>query len=262
MKRSCFVGYGRMDYSICLGDRQYILLLFLYLKVLFNMKFIVILLAIVIYTGCSPIEPVVPPGEEQFEGGFTVLSRSRDLYRSNRYVAVKFVETVTPGDAEIIMREYSLTPVERFYHWRSSHRLGRKLMDPVIIMKLPKYAELENYLSNYPRIYNGNFGDLPEIKYCLPTFAVDTSGEPGSRVYISDLITVTTQYDANYVSSVFEEYYLEVITEIKVGEGFIIDIRVTPQSPKYPIDMANELHLMEEFVHATPSLWQYWRIYP
>jgi hypothetical protein len=143
-------------------------------------KFIIVI--ILIFTGCYITDPI--DNEEYLEDSYFFKTTMGDyeIYRSSRYVAVKFVEGITPGKAEKLTKGYYLTPVTMMYHENDLKNWDELLEERIIIMRLPGEGRLENYLSNYPRNNVHCFGDLPEVQFCLPTFSLDKKGGPESRI--------------------------------------------------------------------------------
>jgi hypothetical protein len=226
-----------------------------------SLRNIIFLLFALVIAGCSPFDPYEYIDDDEFEMVFTVLFPEDELklYRSARYVGVKFAETVTPGYAEFLAREYSLTPVTMFHHFPGSGYWEERLSHSMIIMKIPGGATPDNYLSNYPRAMVRSFGDRPDVLYCLPTFATDLSGEPASRIYIDDIIVAYSRYEWKRIYPYIKKYNLELveIEDYDWMEHIFYTFRVTSKSPGNSLEIANILTSMEIFIWAVADKWQY-----
>ncbi len=216
-----------------------------------------IILIILFLTGCYITGPI--DDEEYFEGGYFFKTTMGDyeVYRSSRYVAVKFVEGITPGKAEKLTKEHYLTPVTMMYHENDPRNWDELLEARIIIMRLPSEGRLENYLSNYPRNKVHCFGDLPEVQFCLPTFSLDKKGGPESRIYINDEIIESSPHPIDSLKHIVDEYGLELLQETDWGNYYNYKFRIGHNSPMYTLDLANELFDMHLFNWATPNKWVY-----
>lgn len=218
-------------------------------------KFIIVI--ILIFTGCYITGPI--DNEEYLEDSYFFKTTMGDyeIYRSSRYVAVKFVEGITPGKAEKLTKGYYLTPVTMMYHENDPRNWDELLEARIIIMRLPGEGRLENYLSNYPRNKVHCFGDLPEVQFCLPTFTLDKKGGPESRIYINDEINASCPHPIDSLIHIVDEYGLELLQEKDWGNYYNYTFRISHNSPMYTLDLANELFDMNLFNWATPNKWVY-----
>jgi hypothetical protein len=219
--------------------------------------FIVTLLlpAVLLSFSCDIVDVIEgTEDEEQFESGFFIPTPSQriDLYRSNKYVTVTFPESVTPDVAEQISAKYSLTPVQPYYHTPVKD-WGNNSLIYALFLKLPGGAELEDYLSNYPRMEVRSFGDIPEVQFCIPTFAYEDTGTPQSRRYVFDIIEASSVYPLEELETVLKAYSLNLLLSEFRGDTYYYMFRLTHKSPFYTLDMVQALYETELFRWVWPD---------
>ncbi len=220
-------------------------------------KIIIPISMIILVMGCYVTEPY---GEDEyFESGYYLKTTMGDfrIYRSSRYVGVRFVEDTPPKIAEELTDEYYLTPVTMMEHRPDPRSWDAILDETIIIMKLPKGARLNNYLSNYPRTKAHSFGDLPEVQFCLPTYSSHKKGGPESRIYINDEIIARSPHPIDSLKRIVDEYGLELLQETDWGNYYNYKFRIGHNSPMNTLDLANDLFDMNLFDWATPNKWVY-----
>ncbi len=213
-----------------------------------------------VIAGCNVLDSDHYIDHDEFDSIFTVLlpDTNLNLYRSSKYVGVKFTESVTPEIAEMLASEYSLTPVTMFHHFPVSGYWEGRLSKSIIIMKIPEGAKPDDYLSNYPRRWVRGFGDRPEVQFCLPTFAFNTSGAPESRLYIYDIVVAYSEFGLTRIYPHIKKYNLELvqIDDYDWMENIFYTFRVTSKSPGNPLEIANELSRTKIFIWAVADMWQ------
>lgn len=216
-----------------------------------------IILIILFLTGCYITVPI--DDEEYFEGGYFFKTTMGDyeIYRSSRYVAVKFIEGITPEKAEQLSKGHNLTPVTMMHHESEPRKWDELLEVRIIIMKIPGGRRLEDYLSNYPRTKAHSFGDLPEVQFCLPTYSSHKEGGTESRIYINDEIIASSPHPTDSLNHIVDEYGLELLQETDWGNYYNFKFRIGHSSPMNTLDLANELFDMNLFDWATPNKWVY-----
>ncbi|MDO8550698.1 MAG: hypothetical protein Q7S39_11190 [Ignavibacteria bacterium] len=213
---------------------------------------LLITLFIVIVALCGGCEVNQPDEKSEFEPGYYILNGQgkTDLFRSNTLVAVIFENNVTPEQADSIVRMYGLVPIELFDTVSYGKDWDELIEEDVIVMKLPDDAKLDDYLTTFPRSSNQKFGDITEIKFCLPVFAFDNSGNPRSRFIINDELIISSKTDSLNTLGILEPYNVEFI---RMGLGGEYIVRITHNSPANNLTISNMLYSHPEFNWVVPN---------
>ena len=109
-------------------------------------------------------------------------------------------------------------------------------------------------MSTYPRTANQKFGDIQEIKFCLPTFAFDSEGDPRSRFIINDEILISSKVDSAETTSLLSNYNLIFISKNKFRE---YRFALSNNSPANSLSISNSLYSHSEINWAMPNGYAY-----
>ena len=220
----------------------------------YNLSFTFILFLIILNEGCNIIESEGVSSD--FESGYyyTTTKGNITLYRSKLIIAVEFESSVTAEEAKGIIHTYNLEPIKMFENTAYGDDWEKLIEDGIVLMKLPNGAKLEDYLSSFPKATNQKFGDIQEIKFCLPTFAFDSEGDPRSRFIINDEIIVSSKVDSTLTLNILNDYNLIFVHK---NEWSKYKFKVSSNTPANSLSISNSLYKHSEFNWSTPNGYAY-----
>lgn len=215
-----------------------------------TLVFIVALL--VTFTGCDVVGEDSPPLENgEFESGYFYYSDSRkiELHRSHRIVAVQFHKDVSVDRAKELARAYNLQLFERFQPGGGN---WAELLDhDLILFRLPEDAKLDDYVTEYPKSQSmRGFGNQTEVRFAVPSYAFQPSGDLKHRLFIFDEIIAKSTKQEEQVRAYAAMHGLEVLAVDEWGEYVL---RVTVESPNSTLPMANDIYESDMFVWSVPN---------
>ncbi len=211
------------------------------------------LLLILFIGGCDSTEP----GESsEFEAGYyyTTTTGKINLFRSRLIIAVEFENSVSAEGAKDIIQNYNLESIKMFENTPYGNDWESLINDDIVLMKLPKGAELEDYLTVYPRIANKKFGNLQSIKFSLPVFAFNSEGDPKSRFIINDEIIISSKVDSTETISIVSDYNLIFINKYQFGK---YKFALSENSPANSLSISNLLYNHSAINWAMPNGYAY-----
>jgi len=211
-----------------------------------NLLIIIFILVIVLCMGCD-----VNQTDEKSLYYFLNGQGSTELFRLNTIIAVIFEDDTNPTQADSLVSLYKLVPIKMF--GSDSYKVDWEIED-IVLMKLPEGEKIENYLSKFPRRSNQKFGDLPEVKFCLPVFAFDNSGDPRSRFIINERVAVSSGTDSINTMKILEPYKLNLIEKNAWSE---YRFELTHNSPANSLEISNMLYSYSEFNWSMPGCYAY-----
>lgn len=227
------------------------------MKIYFLLMSLILIIAS-INGGCN-LNQVEGESTNEFEPGFFYLTSVSkiDLYRCKSIVAVIFDTSVTSDTAKFLVQYYGLTPISMFDTTKLGDDWVELISTRLILMKLPKGAKLENYLSKFPRTSSQNFGDIAEVKFCLPVFALDSSGNPKRRLIFNHEIILSSKVDSLTTLNVLEPYKLKYKSNSEWSE---YRFEITYNSPLNSLSLSNTLYNHPEIQWSVPNGYAYIRL--
>ncbi len=227
------------------------------MKIYFLLMSLILLIAS-INGGCN-LNQVEVESTNEFEPGYYKLTSVSkiDIYRCKSIVAVIFDTSVTQERAKFLVQNYGLTPIGMFDTTKLGDDWVEFIHTRIILMKLPKGAKLENYLSKFPRTSSQNFGDIAEVKFCLPVFALDSSGDPRQRLIYNHEIILSSKVDSLTTLNVLEPYKLKYISKSEWSE---YKFEITHNSPSNSLSLSNSLYNHDEIKWSMPNGYAYIRL--
>ena len=220
----------------------------------YYLSFTLILFLIILNEGCNLNDPEGVSSD--FESGYyyTTTKGNITLYRSKLIIAVEFESSVSADEAKDIIQSYNLEPIKMFENTAYGDDWKKLIEDDIVLMKLPNGARLEDYLSSFPRTTNQKFGDIQEIKFCLPTFAFDSEGDPKSRFVINDEIIISSKVDSTLTLNILNDYNLILVHKNEWSE---YKFKLSNNSPANSLSISNSLYNHSEFNWSMPNGYAY-----
>ena len=219
----------------------------------YRLSFTFIIFLILSTEGCNPTEP---EDSSEFEAGyyFTTTTGNLPLFRSKSIIAVEFESSVTSEEAKSIIQSYNLEPIKMFENTTYGNDWENLIEDDIVLMKLPKGAKLEDYLSTYPRTANQKFGNIQTVRFSLPTFAFNSEGDPRSRFIINDEILISSKVDSAETISIVSNYNLIFVNKNQFGE---YKFTLSRNSPANSLSISNTLYNHNNFNWSVPGSYAY-----
>jgi len=219
------------------------------------LSFAFLLFLVLFISGCNSTEP---GDSSEFESGYyyTTTIGKISLFRSRLIVAVEFESSVSAEMAKDIIHTYNLEPIKMFENTPYGNEWEDLISDDVVLMRLPKGAKLEDYLTAYPRTTNQKFGNLQSIKFSLPVFAFNSDGDPRSRFIINDEILISSKVDSATTINIVSNYNLTFINKnpfVEVQYKFAL----SDNSPANSLSISNLLYSHSEINWAMPNGYAY-----
>lgn len=220
----------------------------------YYLSFTFILFLIILNQGCNLDESEGVSSD--FESGYyyTTTTGNIALYRSNLIIAVEFESSITGEEAKGIIQTYNLEPIKMFENTAYGDDWEKLIEDDIVLMKLPNGAKLEDYLSSFPRTANQIFGDIQEIKFCLPTFASGSEGDPRSRFIINDEIEISSKVDSTLTLNILNDYNLIFVHKNELSR---YKFQLSNNSPANSLSISNSLYNHNEFNWSMPGGYVY-----
>jgi len=192
----------------------------------------------------------------EFEAGYyyTTSRGSIDLFRCNSLIAVIFDSSITVDRVSSIIQFYNLEPIMMFENNSYNVDWDRIIENDITLMKLPNGAILEDYLSTFPKKINQKFGDIQEVNFCLPVFALDSTGDPTSRFIINDEIIISSKVDSGSTLVILKDYNLVFVSKNEWSE---YKFKISHDSPANTLIISNSLYDHDEFNWSMPNGYAY-----
>ena len=214
---------------------------------------ILITLPFVILLGCNTDFTSIEVTE--FEPGFFFYGNNQriPIFRSNKIVSVKFDSSVTANEAKEISNQFGLSLFYEYYNYLNSEipNWTELLKRRFIIMILPEYGDVDEYITHYPKMMDISFlGNHPKVEFCMPTFSGEDSGNLFSRLFIGDEFVAKSDSDSVIVHEFSSSYAVYVLRRNQWGEYVL---RNSKESPMNTLDMANYFYENKLFVWSHPD---------
>lgn len=215
-----------------------------------NLKTTLFLSLLLLSSGCALVDSEMR--DEFVDGSFYyngIGDTKLKLFKSTEAVTVKFAEDVSGQEAKKLSRQYGLT---LFHENQVQINSWEEIVgDRYIVMRLPADGNLEDFLTSYPKdAQTTSFGNHPFVRFCLPSFARDRSGDEESRLFMTDRFAAKAEADLSKIKAFSRKYNVEIVSAPdRLGNMLL---RITPKSPQNPLQLANLFHESELFTWAHP----------
>ena len=191
----------------------------------------------------------------EFESGFFYYGNNKKIpiFRSNKIVSIKFDSSITANEAKELANLFGLSLFHEYYNYfhLETPNWTQLLNSRFIIMILPDYGDIDEYITHYPKTKDISFlGSHPKIDFSMPSYSSEDSDILLSRLFIGDEFVVKSDRDSVTVHDFFSLYAVYVLRHNERGEYVL---RITKESPMNTLDMANSFYENELFVWSHPD---------
>jgi len=224
---------------------------FLYINIIIASSFIN-------YLSCNS-NPLAP---EFYDDGsfYYYFDEKIKIYPSNSVMSVKFKDDLSPIEVNKILKDYHLEFYSELYSKEMNINSLINNNENIVVKLNDRRNTANNFITRYPKVNfsASRFGNIPEVKYCLPSYSTDGSDKDSKRIFITDDLRFKFLADSNHVEDILQRYNLNLIPREYLGENVYL-CEVTEYSPKDPLNTANELQEESNILWATPDFYFFFR---